>query len=391
MSIPYSYGLRSVWRRPTNALATSLGIALSVFVLAASLMLASGIRSTLLGAGDPKRAVVLEANGYAEPYSRLPQSALVLVAAAPGVRRSSAGQPLVSGETVVHLPFNKVGATNEIYSVQVRGVTDDSFLVRPEVQLIDGRRPKIGTDEAIIGKAALDKYEGLSRRGRFELKKNVPFTIVGVFSAQGSAYESEVWADRDALRASLGWQGSISSITAVLDSSSVFDGFANTLKHDKRQGMKPEQETAYYRRISQDMSSAMQGLGAIVAFICSLGALLGATITSYGSIADRSREIGTLRALGFSPRDVLLTFLLEALLLAAAGAGLGVGLALLTSFLEFTTTNVATDQVVTFRFQPDPALLLGALFGGVLVGLCGSLFPALKAARVSPIQAIRAR
>jgi putative ABC transport system permease protein len=368
-----------------------LGITLVVFVLASSLMLAAGIRATLLSAGNRERALVMENDGYAEPYSRLPQSALVLVAAAPGVRRGSAGQPLVSGETVVHVPFNKVGVPKEMYSVQVRGVTDDSFLIRPEVRLIEGRRPKIGTDEAIIGKAALDRYDGLSRQGGFELKKNVPFKIVGVFSAGGSAYESEVWADLDALRASLGWQGSLSSVTAVLESSTAFDRFARVLEHDKRQGLKPERETAYYRRISQDLSSAMQGLGAIVAFICSLGALLGAMITMYGSIADRSREIGTLRALGFSARDVLLTLLLESLFLAAVGGGLGVSLALLTSFLDFTTTNVSTDQVVTFRFQPDPELLLGALLGGILVGTLGGLFPALKAARLSPIEAIRAR
>jgi putative ABC transport system permease protein len=257
--------------------------------------------------------------------------------------------------------------------------------------MIEGRRPKIGTDEAIIGKAALDKYEGLSRHGGFELKKNVPFKIVGVFAASGSAYESEVWADLDALRASLGWQGNLSSVTAVLESSSAFGSFESALGHDRRQGLKPEQETGYYRRISQDLSSAMQGLGAIVAFICSLGALLGATITMYGSVADRGREIGTLRALGFSARDVLFTFLLESLLLAALGAGVGVGLALLTSFIDFTTTNVSTEQVVTFRFQPEPALLLGAMLGGMLVGVCGGFFPALKAARVSPIQAIRAR
>jgi putative ABC transport system permease protein len=160
-----------------------LGISLVVFVLASSLMLAAGIRATLLSAGNRERALVMEIDGYAEPYSRLPQSALVLVAAAPGVRRSSTGQPLVSGETVVHLPFNKVGVQDQIYSVQVRGVTGDSFLIRPEVRLIDGRRPKFGTDEAIIGKAALDRYEGLSRHGGFELKKNVPFKIVGVFAA----------------------------------------------------------------------------------------------------------------------------------------------------------------------------------------------------------------
>jgi putative ABC transport system permease protein len=155
--------------------------------------------------------------------------------------------------------------------------------------------------------------------------------------------------------------------------------------------MQPELETTYYRRISQDLSSAMQGLGAIVAFICSLGALLGAMITMYGSIADRSKEIGTLRAIGFSAKDVLLTFLLESSLLAATGGVLGVTLAFLTSFIDFTTTNVSTDQAVTFRFLPQPELLLSALAAGVFVGLGGGLFPAFKAASVPPIQAIRVR
>jgi putative ABC transport system permease protein len=391
MALPLAYGLRSIWRRRTNALATASGIGLVVFVLASSLMLAAGIRATLLSAGNSERALVLEVNGYAEPYSRLPQSALALVAATPGIKRSSGGEPLVSGEAVVHIPFNKRGVTDEMYSVQVRGITDASFAVRPEIRVIDGRRPKLGTAEAIIGKAALGRYEGLTRHGGFELKKNVPFKIVGVFEAGGAAYESEVWADLDGLRASFGWQGSISSITAVLESSRAYDHFAKAVNHDPRQGMQAEQETAYYRRISQDLSEAMQGLGAIVAFICALGALLGAMITMYGAVAERRHEIATLRALGFSARAVLVTFLLESSLLAALGGVLGVGLALLTSFLDFTTTNVSTDQVVTFHFLPEPALLLGALACGILVGLCGGLFPALKAAKASPLHAIRAR
>jgi putative ABC transport system permease protein len=214
---------------------------------------------------------------------------------------------------------------------------------------------------------------------------------VGVFEAGGAAYESEVWADLDGLRSSFGWQGSISSITAVLESSRAYDQFAKAVNHDPRQGMQAEQEIAYYRRLSQDLSEAMQGLGAIVAFICALGALLGAMITMYGSVAERRREIGTLRALGFSARSVLVTFLLESSLLAALGGVIGVGLALLTSFLDFTTTNVSTDQVVTFHFLPEPALLLGALGGGILVGVCGGLFPAVKAATASPLHAIRAR
>jgi putative ABC transport system permease protein len=389
--IPVAYGLRSIWRRRTNALATAFGIALVVFVLAASLMLAAGIRATLGKAGSSERALVLEANSYAEPYSRLPHSALALVGAAKGVKRDPAGNALVAGEAVTQVPFTKLGANDEMYSVQVRGVTPGSFQVRPEIRLLEGRLPKFGTTEAIIGKAALGRYEGLTRNGSFELKKNVPFAIVGVFESGGSVYESEVWADLESLRSSLGWQNNLSSITAVLDSGSAFESFALTLTHDRRVGMKVERETAYYRRISQDLASAMQGLGAIVAFICALGALLGAMITMYGTIADRSREIGTLRALGFSARDVLLTLLLESSRLAGAGGALGIVLALLTSFIDFTTTNVSTDQVITFRFQPDPSALLAALASGVLVGLSGGLFPALRAARVPPVQAMRAR
>jgi putative ABC transport system permease protein len=391
MALPLAYGLRSTWRRRTNALATSCGIGLVVFVLASSLMLAAGIRATLLSASSPQRALVLEANGYAEPYSRLPQSAVALVAAAPGVKRSSSGAPLVSGEVVVLIPFNKRGGAQEMYSVQVRGVTEASFAIRPEIRVIDGRLPKLGTAEAIIGKAALDRYEGLTRHGGFELKKNMPFKIVGVFDAGGAAYESEVWADLDGLRTSFGWQGNISCITAVLDSSGAFDRFARTVNHDPRQGMQAEPETAYYRRLSQDLSEAMQGLGAIVAFICALGALLGAMITMYGSAAERRREIATLRALGFSAWSVFVTFLFESSMLAALGGVVGAALALLTSFLDFTTTNVSTDQVVTFHFLPQPALLLGAFACGTLVGLCGGLFPAWKAATASPLHAIRAR
>jgi putative ABC transport system permease protein len=269
-------------------------------------------------------------------------------------------------------------------------VTEASFLVRPEVRLIEGRLARPGTHEAIAGRGLIGHYAGVRLGGSFETAKNARFTIVGVFEAGGSAYESEIWTDLDALRASLGWRGYVSSVTAQLDSPAALDGFARALEGDPRLGVRVERERSYYEKASQNLFEAIIGLGALVTCIVSLGAMLGATITLYASVGQRVREIGLLRALGFRASHVLLAFLIESGALALAGAASGVLLALLTPFFDFATTNMATGQAVTFRFQPTLAALGGSTLVGALLGLMGGFFPALNASRISAREALRA-
>ncbi|HET9933799.1 MAG TPA: FtsX-like permease family protein [Polyangiaceae bacterium] len=386
MALPFRYSFRNLWVRRTTTFATIVGIGLVVFVLAATLMLAAGVKRTMTSAGRADRAIVMQGDAYSEGDSRMRQSVLGIVGAAPGVRRDAAGEPLVVGETIVHVYLSAADDPSSIDSVQIRGISAKAFLVRDEVRLVEGRLPKPGTDEAIVGKRLFGRYQGLRLGDGFELQKKRRVTIVGAFAADGAAYESEVWADLDAVRSSFGFQGYLSSITARLESPQSFEGFAGTLRADKRQGLSVERERAYYEKVSEGLSHLITGLGSVVALIFSLGALLGAAITMYGAVSQRTREIGVLKALGFARTEVMLVILLESTLLAAAGGALGIGVALLTPLFDFSAMNYATGQQLVFRFVPELGVLGRALASGTLVGVLGGLFPALRAASVNPTE-----
>ena len=390
MSIPLSYSSRSLWARRTTTSATAAGIALVVFVLAASQMLSTGMKSTLLRAGRDSNAIVMQRDAYAEVESRMRQGVFTAVAGAPGVRRSPQGEPLVTAEALVQIFVPRVDDAARISAVQVRGVGDNVFALRPEVHVVQGRPAQPGSDEAIIGIGIDKSYEGLSLGGHFNLKKGRDIRIVGVFEAEGSAYESELWTGLDVLRTSLGWEGFLSSVTAVLESSAAFDGFASRLEADKAEGLGVARERAYYEKVSEGLSRSVQTLGDLVTLIFACGAMLGAAITMNAAIAQRRREIGVLRALGFTSGQVLWAFLLESTVLALLGALLGAGLASLLALAQFSATNYGTGNEITFPFEPTLSILLRSILLGAVVGVLGGFFPALKAARTNPAAAMRA-
>lgn len=390
MTIPFSYSSRSLWARRATTAATASGIALVVFVLCASQMLSSGMRSTLLRAGREDKALVMQHDAYAEVDSRIRQGVLSAATGAPGVRHAASGEPLVTAESLVQLFVPRLDEPSRISSVQVRGVSDNVLSLRPEVHVVRGRPAQLGSDEAIIGSGIENTYEGLLLGGHFNLKKGRDIQIVGVFDAAGSAYESEIWTGLDVVRTSMGWEGYVSSVTALLESSSAFDGFASRLELDKTEGLGVARERAYYDKVSEGLSRSVQTLGDLVSIIFACGAMLGAAITMNAAIAQRRREIGVLRALGFSSGQVLWAFLLESTVLALAGAVIGAGLACLLSFASFSATNYGTGNEIAFPFQPTPLILLRSILSGAVVGVLGGFFPALKAARTSPVRAMRA-
>jgi len=388
MALPLRYSLQSLWARRPTTLATAVGIALVVFVLASSQMLSLGVRRTLLAAGNPDVALVLQQDSWDEVGSRLRQNTLSAVAAAPGVRTREPGSPEAVAEVVTDVMLVNVKDRSRFGTIQIRGTTAMGYQLRPEVRLVDGRLPAAGGDEAIVGLGVLDRFEGLSLGKSFELKKNRPITVVGTFEARGSAYESEVWTNFDTAQASVGFQGYVSSVTARLDSAGAFDAFVRGVKATEPQGVAIERQSAYYEKVSDDLARVIKGLGGIVTGIFALGALLGAVITMHGAVSQRRREIAVLRALGFTPGVVLVTFLVESLLIALLGAGLGVGLSLMTPLLDFSTQNNGQD--VRFHFAPDLEIMLSAMLLGTLVGVGGGLAPAVGAARVRPLPALRA-
>jgi putative ABC transport system permease protein len=387
--VPVAYNVRSLLVRKTTTIATVLGIGLVVFVLASALMLSAGIRRTMGSSGKPSNGFVLRRGSDTELASSIEQRLVGLILSAPGVKKDAQGQPLGAGEVVIVIALDKLGEEGLISNVQVRGVPDNVFSVRPEVRIVEGRPPKPGTDEVIVGEGIRGRFPGVEMGSNFELKKNRPVSVVGVFESGGSSFESEVWADIDTVRTSFGRDGLTSSVTAVLESPEKFDGFRAGVENDKQLGLEALRESEYYAKQSEGTSLFISAIGIVIAFFFSVGAMIGASITMYAAVAQREREIGTLQALGFSRFAVLSSFLLEAVLLALTGGVVGALAALGLSQFSFSMMNFATWQEVTFSFDPNPGVLLVAVLVGGMMGVIGGLFPALRAARTSPIEAMR--
>ncbi len=388
MLIPLSYNLRSLFVRKATTLATAFGIALVVFVLASSLMLSNGIKQTMVSTGAPDRAIVLRKGSDTELASGITTDKANLVIAAPGVRRKD-GQALVASEVVVVIAQEKLGNEGKVSNVQVRGVQPTSYTLRQELKIIKGRAATPGTDEAVIGVNLEGNYAGMELGQSFDLKKNRPVTVVGVFEAGGSAFDSEVWVDIDTLRSTFGREGLSSSLLVQLESEGNFDVFADTIEHDKQLDLEAFRERAYYEKQSEGTSIFITAIGVLIAVFFSMGAMIGATITMYAAVSQRSREIGTLQALGFSRFAILVSFVFEAIVLALGGGLVGVVASLLMGTVRLSMMNFATWQEISFSFDPTPAILLSSLVAGGFMGFLGGLFPAIRAARLSPIEAMR--
>jgi len=388
--IPISYNVRSLMVRKTTTLATAGGIALVVFVLAAALMLSAGVKKTLVAGGRDDNAVVLRKGSGNEMSSSIESPTVSLVLAAPGVKKDETGAPLGTGEIVVVIAQEKLGAEpGQVSNILVRGVTENVLKVRPDVHLVAGRAPKPGTGECLIGKGIAGNFRGMSLGEKFELKKNRPVEVVGVFEAGGSSFESEVWVSLDTARTAFGREGLVSSVTVRLDSAAKLDAFKANVSTDKQLQLEVKRETTYYEEQSQGTALFISGMGWVVSVFCAFGAMLGAMNTMFAAVAQRKREVGTLRALGFSKFAILFSFVVESTFLALAGGLVGLGASLLLSYARVSMMNFSTWQEVSFSFAATPTLLLGSLAAGALMGIFGGFLPALKAARTSPIEAMR--
>jgi putative ABC transport system permease protein len=354
-------------------------------------MLVRGVRETLLRSGNDDAAIVMQQSATAEVASTLRQAVFGLVASAPGVKRAADGAALASSEAVRSLLFQSLDGSHTA-SLQVRGVSDNVFALRPDVRISAGRRATPATDEAIIGVNVAGRYRGLALGDEFEVNKGRRLKVVGVFESGGSAFESEIWADLHSVQTSTESDGYISSVTVRLSSPDAFDAFASALEEgNKEEGLIVERESRYYERLSQGLSGMILVIGGMVCVIFSLGAMLGAAIAMYAAVEQRTKEIGVLRALGFARRDILVAFLVESVGISLLGPGFGLTLALSTALIEFAVGNSAAFGIeVRFRFIPSPAILATGAAAGTLIGVIGGLLPALEASRVDPLRALRA-
>lgn len=375
------YGLRSLLARKATSLAAGLGVALVTFVLAAALMLAAGVSHTLAAGGRTDVAIVLRRGSTSELSSSVSESDVRTVRAAPGVSA-------VAAETVVVLALDKVGAPG-FSNVTVRGIDEGSTSSRPSLRVVEGRMPLPGTDEAMVGTQVRGRFRGVDLGGTIELRKNRPVHVVGVFADGGSSAESEVWLDGKVAAAAFGRQGAVSAVRVVLVDAGAFDAFRAAIEGDERLALSAASELGYLRAQSEGLATFLRVMGWIIATFFSVGAVLGATMTMHAAIAHRGREIGTLRALGFSRSRILGTFVFEAVAMTGAGGILGVAAATLLAFVHISMINYATWSELSFGFTPTWQALATAATFGVGMGLLGGLFPAVRAMRTSPLQALR--
>jgi putative ABC transport system permease protein len=308
---------------------------------------------------------------------------------APGVKHDEHGQPIGVGEVVVVNAMEKVGASG-VTNVTLRGVGAEAMKLRPDFKLIEGVLPQPGTEEVIIGQRIRGRFKGVDLGQSFDLRKNRPVKIVGVFTAGGSSYESEVWADVGVLRAAYGRDSSVSSVRVRLESAAAFEVFKSTMENDKAFGYKALTDIDYFDKVSNGTSKFLGAMGGLISVFFAIGAMIGAMITMYAAVANRQREIGTLRALGFSRASVLGSFLLESIILAALGGLVGAIASLGMGFVRFSMMNFTSWSEIVFSFDPTAKIIGTSLLFAAAMGLFGGFFPAIRAARVSPVAAMRA-
>ena len=387
MAIPISYNIRSAVARWTSAIVAVLGIAGTVGVFVAMLSLAHGFRATLVASGSPRNALVRRAGADSEMVSAVTLDSLHVIENGPGVARDGSG-PLVSGEVVVIAAFPLI-KTGTDANVQVRGVSPRALDVRDNMRIAQGRMFQPGLTELLVGRNAVLSYRG------FTLGSTVRFgggtwTVVGIFDAGGSAFDSEIWCDANVLNQVYKRPGNVfQSVTARLDSPSAFPAFKDALTSDPRLSVQVEREAEYYERQSRALTTLIRVLGFLVAAILGIGAVFGALNTMYSAVSERSREIATMRALGFSGGAVVLSFVIESLFIAFIGGLVGCIAVLPWNGWTTGTINWQTFSHLAFAFQVTPALLAQGVVFALLMGLVGGVPPAIRAARRPVAVALR--
>ena len=380
-------GLRTVPQRLGASLATVFGVAGVVAVFVAVLSIAEGFRATLARAGSPDNALVLRAGSDSEMMSVLFRDATRLIAEAPGVARGPAG-PLASAELFVVVDVPK-RSTGTVANVPLRGVQPAAFAVRGDVRLVAGRMFEWGKHEIVVGRAAASQFADLELGARPRWGQG-EWEIVGVFEAGGGLWESELWCDVAVLQPAYRRGSTVQTVLARLEAPAAFDAFRDALGADPRLDVRVLRQSEHYEQQSRALVAIIRGLGVLVAALMGVGAVFGGLNTMYSAVASRAREIATLRALGFGGGPVVASILAESLLLSLAGGALGAAAAWLAfDGFRASTLNWQSFSQVAFAFDVTPALLLQGVLLASLLGLAGGLAPALRAARLPVVTALR--
>jgi ABC-type antimicrobial peptide transport system permease subunit len=367
---------------------TILGVALVVFVFAGVLMLSHGIRTTLIAAGYDDNVVVIRKASQTEVQSIIPYDQAQIVQTSPEIATGSDSKLLFTNEIYVLISLTNRTDSSKQANLVARGVTPNSFVLRPNLKLLQGRMWKDAGSEVIAGKSAAERFVGcgLGEKVRFGARD---WTVVGIFDANKSGFDSEIWGDinqfSDDFRRPV-----YSSLTFRLANLAQFQPLKDRLENDRRLTVELFREKEYYANQSRTITTFINITGTVISIVFSLGAIVGAMITMYASVANRTKEIGTLRALGFSRFSILTVFFVESVFISLAGGALGVIAAYFLRWLQVSTTNWDTFSEVAFNFSMSAQIAVDAIIFAVVMGIIGGFLPAVRASRLKIVESLRA-
>jgi putative ABC transport system permease protein len=366
---------------------TASGMALVVFVFAAILMLAEGLRKTLVETGSYDNVVVVRKGSTSEVMSGVLRLQASIVESQPEIAIGENGQPLLAKEMVVLIALPKRG-TNALSNVVIRGIGASSAALRPQVRLVEGRMPKLGLSEIIAGRSIAERFKGggIGEILRFGMRD---WRVVGIFDAGNTGFSSEIWGDADQLMQAFR-RMAYSSVIFKLRDPSEFERVKKRIEDDPRLTLDTKRENRYYAEQSERMAQFLRILGTALTVIFSLGAIIGAMITMYSAVATRTGEIGTMRALGFNRTSILGAFIIEALLLGLIGGCLGLFLASFLQLLTISTMNFQTFSELAFSFTLTPGIVWKGLGFSLVMGFIGGVLPAVRASRMNIVESLRA-
>jgi putative ABC transport system permease protein len=380
------YSLRNLLTRKTTTLLTAMGMALVVFVFAAVIMLAEGLERTLEETGSHSNAVLLRQSAETEVQSSIERGEAAIVETSPEIALGQGGERLSAKELIVLITLPR-RTDGTLANVVVRGISPTSLALRDQVRLKTGRLPKPGSTEIIVGTSVASGFRDAGHGQKLSFAGR-SWEIVGVFDAGNTAFSSEVWGDvhqfMQAFRRSV-----YSSVLVRLEEPALFEQFRSRIENNPMLRLEALREREYYRKQSEMLATFLRILGVSLTAIFSVGAIVGAMITMYAAVSNRTGEIGTLRALGFGRRIVLFAFLLESLVLGTLGGGAGLLIAALLQFFSISTTNFQTFAELSFRFTLSAHTAIEAMGFALIMGIVGGFPPALRASRMKIVEALR--
>jgi ABC-type lipoprotein release transport system permease subunit len=387
VKIPFSYIFRNLWTRKLTTLLTAGGMALVVFVFAAVLMLDAGLKRTLVSTGSLDNAILLRQASQTEIQSAVYRDQASLLETMREVARGSDGTPLVSKETLVLTQIPKRGS-DKPQNVVVRGLPPLGIELRPQARIVDGRWFRPGSSEIVVGRSIAEGFEGvgIGQRLRFAQRE---WTVVGTFDAGRSGFDSEIWGDVEQMMQAFR-RTAYSSVIVRLRERAALDALREDINGDQRLILDVKREPEFYAEQSKTLSTFISILGLTLSIIFSIGAMIGAMITMYAAVANRTTEIGTLRALGFRRASILAAFLAESVLLALVGGIAGLALASFLQAFTITTMNWQSFSQLAFGFDLTARIVAVTLAFSVVMGLVGGFLPSVRAARLEIVDSLRA-